>query len=564
MDKELLHKALVEPGTVNETQFKKVLEESATSGVALENILITHGLVEKEELYQAVAKRINVPYIDPSSYVVDQEIMALIPEKMAREHQVVPLFRVANSITIAMVNPQDIGSIDELSLLTGLEVSPVLAPSDSIEKAIDRFYGTGKADKKLADTITVIDQEALPSELKETSLEEKKSIEEQATEAPIIKFVNQIVQQALKERASDIHLEPDEKTLRIRFRVDGMLRIITEAPATMKTPVVSRIKILSKLNIAEKRKPQDGQFEMQVENKKIDFRVSTFPTIYGEAAVLRILDKSSIMLGMSDLGFSAENLIKFSALIRSPYGIMLVTGPTGSGKTTTLYAALDAVRSEEKNIITLEDPVEYHISLVRQAQINPKAQLTFATGLRSILRQDPDIIMVGEIRDGETAEIAVQAALTGHLVLSTLHTNNACGSLTRLIDMGIEPFLVASTVIGVLAQRLVRRICESCKEPYQTMSQLSGHLNLSADTKLFKGKGCPECNNTGYRGRVALYELLIVDNTIRRMIVEKQTSEDIQKYLTTRNFKSMRDDGLEKVRKGMTTLEEVLRITHGN
>jgi type IV pilus assembly protein PilB len=564
MDKELLHKALVETGTVNESQFKKIQEESESTGVELENILVNHGLVGKEELYQAVAKRINVPYIDPSSYVVDPEILALIPEKFAREHQVVPLFRVANSITIAMVNPQNIGSIDELSLFTGLEISPVLAPADSIAKALDRFYGGKKTDETLADTITVIDQEALPSELRETSLEEKKNLEELAAEAPIVKFVNQIVHQALKERASDIHFEPEEKTLRIRLRVDGMLRIITEAPVTMKTAVVSRIKILAKLNIAEKRKPQDGQFEMLVDNKKIDFRVSTFPTVYGEAAVLRILDKSSIMVGMSDLGFSVENLIKFSALIRSPYGIILVTGPTGSGKTTTLYAALDAVRSEEKNIMTLEDPVEYHLPLIRQSQINLKAQLTFATGLRSILRQDPDIIMVGEIRDAETAEIAVQAALTGHLVLSTLHTNNACGSLTRLMDMGAEPFLVASTVIGVLAQRLVRRICDSCKEPYQTMAQLSSHLNLDKDTKLFKGKGCSECNNTGYRGRVALYELLVVDNNVRKMIIEKNTSEDIQKYLITKGFKTMRDDGLEKVRKGVTTLEEVLRITHGN
>jgi type IV pilus assembly protein PilB len=563
MDKELLHKVLVESGIVNETQFKKAQEETMASGVDLENVLINHGLVAKEELYQAIAKRINVPYIDPSSYVVDQDIIALIPEKIAREHLVVPLFRVANSLTVALANPQDIGAIDELSLLTGLEISPVLGPADSITKTLDRFYGGKKSDESLTDTMTVIDQESIPSELKETSLEEKKSLEELAAEAPIVKFVNTIIQQALKERASDIHFEPDEKTLRIRFRVDGMLHIVTETPSTMKTAVVSRIKILSKLNIADKRKPQDGQFEMLVDSKKIDFRVSTFPTIYGEACVLRILDKTAVMIGMSDLGFSPENLIKFSALIRSPYGIILVTGPTGSGKTTTLYAGLDAVRSEAKNIMTLEDPVEYHLPLIRQSQINPKAELTFATGLRSILRQDPDIIMVGEIRDAETADIAVQSALTGHLVLSTLHTNNASGALTRLIDMRIEPFLVASTVIGVLGQRLARCICEFCKEPYHAMSEVSTHLHLDSSSKLFKAKGCSECNNTGYRGRTGLYELLVVDNTVRKMIIEKASSEDIQKFLISKGFKTMRDDGLDKVRRGITTLEEVLRITHG-
>lgn len=562
MDKGILYKALVETGTLSETQLKKAEEESKSSGVDLIDLLVNQGLVDKEELYQAIAKRINVPYIDPSSYVIEPETVALIPEKIAREHMVVPLFRVVNSLTVAMANPQNIGTIDELALLTGLEISPVLAPPEAIAKAIDRFYASQKTEEKLVDTIKVIDQEAIAAETPEP-LEEKKTLEELATETPIVKFVNQIITQALKERASDIHFEPDEKGLRIRYRVDGMMHIVTEAPATMKTAVVSRIKILAKLNIAEKRKPQDGQFEMSIDNKNIDFRVSTFPTVFGEVCVLRILDKSAVMIGLSDLGFAPENLLKFSALIRSPHGIILVTGPTGSGKTTTLYAALEAIRSEEKNIITLEDPVEYLLPLIRQTQINARAGLTFATGLRSVLRQDPDIIMVGEIRDTETAEIAVQAALTGHLVLSTLHTNDASGALTRLIEMGIEPFLVASTVIGVLAQRLVRRICEFCKESNQVLTGVATHLNLGSNTKLYKGKGCPECNETGYRGRIGLYELLVVDNAIRKMIVEKKSSEEIQRYLVTKGFKTMRDDGLEKVRKGITTLEEVLRVTSG-
>jgi len=561
MDIEILRNVLVEGGKVSETQFKKACEDSEVQHVDLEKILVSSHMVDKDDLYQALAKRLNVPYIDPSSYMAEPDILNLIPEKIARECLVVPLFKVANSLTVAMENPSDIGPIDELALMTGLEICPVLAPADSIVQAINRYYG-GKSDGSLSEAMTIVDEEATKSEPKATSLEESKALEELAAEAPIVKFTNKIIGQALKERASDIHFEPDEKNLRIRFRVDGILRIVAEAPESMKTPVVSRIKIISKLNIAEKRKPQDGQFEMAVEGKKIDFRVSTFPTIYGEACVLRILDKTSVMIGLSDLGFLSETLIKFSALIRSPYGIILVTGPTGSGKTTTLYAALDAVRSEEDNIMTLEDPVEYHLPMIRQAQINLKAGLTFASGLRSILRQDPDIIMVGEIRDGETAEIAVQSALTGHLVFSTLHTNNACGAITRIIDMGIEPFLVSSTVIGILAQRLARRVCEFCKEPYHPAGQLS-HLNLSTSTNLFKGKGCSECNNTGYRGRIGLYELLIIDNNLRKMIIEKASSEDIQKFAITKGFKLMRDDGLEKVKKGITTLEEVLRITHG-
>jgi type IV pilus assembly protein PilB len=561
VDKELLFKALVPTGVVTEAQFKKAEEESEATGTSIENILINLGLIKKEALYQTVAKHLNLPFIDPATYYVEPEIIALIPEKVARKYQVVPLFRVANTLTVGMANPQNIEVIDELALLTSLEISPILAPADSINEALDRFYRPVKTPENLADTMKVIEEGQMPQEAPE-AIEEKKSLEELASEAPIVRFVNEIIHQALKERASDIHFEPEEKNLRIRFRVDGLMHTVTEAPAQMKPAVVSRIKILAKLNIAEKRKPQDGQFEMAVDSKKIDFRVSTFPTIYGEACVLRILDKSGVMIGMTDLGFSPENLIKFNALIRSPYGIILVTGPTGSGKTTTLYAALDAVRSEEKNIMTLEDPVEYHLPLIRQAQINPKAGLTFATGLRSILRQDPDIIMVGEIRDTETAEIAVQAALTGHLVFSTLHTNNATGALTRLIDMGIEPFLVASTVIGVLAQRLARRICEYCKEPYHMVSEISSHLHLDSTAQLFKGKGCPECNNTGYRGRIGLFELLVVDDTIRKMVVEKRSAEEIQKFLASKGFKTMRDDGLEKVRAGITTLEEVLRITH--
>jgi type II secretory ATPase GspE/PulE/Tfp pilus assembly ATPase PilB-like protein len=367
--------------------------------------------------------------------------------------------------------------------------------------------------------------------------------------------------QAIKDKASDIHIEPEEDRFKIRFRIDGILHEVFSPPKHLEPALLSRIKVLSKLDIAEKRKPQDGRFNMKVQDRDIDLRVATFPTIYGENIVMRILDRGSILLGLDKLGFSEDTKIEFERLIKYPHGIILVTGPTGSGKTTTLYSALSTIDSEEKNVITIEDPVEYHLGRIRQSQINPKAGLTFANGLRSILRQDPDVVMVGEVRDNETAEISVQAALTGHLVFSTLHTNDAAGALSRLIDMDVEPFLISSSVIGILAQRLVRRICEKCKEPYKPSLDILKAFGASDEKGFFRGRGCNLCKNTGYKERIGIFELLVVNDDIRKLITEKASREIIKKKAVEMGMRTLRDDGMGKVLKGITTPEEVIKAT---
>jgi len=379
-------------------------------------------------------------------------------------------------------------------------------------------------------------------------------LEDLAQEAPIVKFVNLLIMEAVKSRASDIHIEPEEDSLRIRFRIDGFLHEISSPSKNMQAAIISRIKVLSKMDIAEKRKPQDGQLQMRIENRNIDVRVASFPTVYGENVVLRILDKANVILELSQLGFVKEVLATFQELIKQPNGIMLVTGPTGSGKTTTLYAAIQTINSEERNIITLEDPVEYHLPRIRQSQINPKAGVTFAAGLRSILRQDPDVIMVGEIRDLETVDIAVQAALTGHLVFSTLHTNDAAGTISRLLDMGAEPFLVSSSVIGILAQRLVRAVCPKCKEPHKETED-------GKEYTYYRSKGCGYCKNTGFHGRLGIFELMVIDDKIRKLISTKASSEEIRKAAQEAGMRTLREDGLARARTGITTLEEVMRVS---
>ncbi|MCX5713046.1 MAG: GspE/PulE family protein, partial [Candidatus Omnitrophica bacterium] len=382
-----------------------------------------------------------------------------------------------------------------------------------------------------------------------------------AEEAPVIKLVNLIIMQAVKDKASDIHVEPGEEKVLIRFRIDGILHEIQQIPKHLQSALASRVKVMAKMDISEIRNPQDGRIQLKMESKSLDLRVSTFPTMHGENIVMRILDKSSVILGLKELGFAKNDLAEFDKIVRHPNGIVLVTGPTGSGKTTTLYAALSAINSIEKNIITIEDPVEYEIPLIRQTQVNPRAGLTFANGLRSILRQDPDIIMVGEIRDKETADIAIQASLTGHLVLSTLHTNDAASSLTRLIDMGIEPFLIASSVIGILAQRLVRVICPKCKEKYMPSDEIIKDLGLDQKIELFRGKGCMHCRNTGFTGRIGIFELLTVTEEIKNMVTSKRSANEIKKKALEQGMRVLRDDGMEKVKSGITTAEEVLRVT---
>lgn len=550
---------LLARGIISEEQIEKAREDMKKTGLSLEKTLERLGYITESDIISVTAELMKVPYIDLKDYLVDPDVIKLVPEDLARKHKVIPLFKVGDALTVAMANPSDIIVLDAIRMRSKVSVvEPVLSTEKDIYKAIDQYYGiTGSLD----DIIKTIDKIRLPSLGMESGT---KTLAKVAEEVPIVKLVNLLIMRAVKERASDIHIEPGDNILRVRFRIDGILHEVSTPPKDLQAVIASRIKILSGLDISETRKPQDGRIQLKMENKSLDIRVSTFPTIHGENIVLRILDKSNVMLGLTDLGFSEKDLRDFEKLIRNPYGIILVTGPTGSGKTTTLYAALSTINSIEKNIITVEDPVEYEIPLIRQTQVNPKAGLTFATGLRSILRQDPDIVMVGEIRDRETADISIQASLTGHLVFSTLHTNDAPSALTRLIDMGVEPFLVSSSIIGILAQRLVRIICRECKESYTPTDEILRDLGLKkSGTVFYKGKGCASCKNTGYSGRIGIFEFLRISEEIKKMITAKASADDIRRKALTEGegMRTLRYDGVDKARRGITTVEEILRVT---
>ncbi|OIO79105.1 MAG: type II secretion system protein GspE [Candidatus Omnitrophica bacterium CG12_big_fil_rev_8_21_14_0_65_43_15] len=539
---------LLSSGLITKEQIVKAQEHSRISGATLDKVLIKDGMVSEEDFANTVADEIGIPFVDLKDYLIDTDTIKLVPEKLARDKNIIPLFRISNTLTVAMGDPEDIITIDELRLKTGFDIETVLATDSAIRSAIEQYYGvTGS----MEDVLEAIDKHKL---IKLPDNVSAKVLEDLAQEAPIVKFVNLLIMEAVKSRASDIHIEPEEDSLRIRFRIDGFLHEISSPSKNMQAAIISRIKVLSKMDIAEKRKPQDGQLQMRIENRNIDVRVASFPTVYGENVVLRILDKANVILELSQLGFVKEVLATFQELIKQPNGIMLVTGPTGSGKTTTLYAAIQTINSEERNIITLEDPVEYHLPRIRQSQINPKAGVTFAAGLRSILRQDPDVIMVGEIRDLETVDIAVQAALTGHLVFSTLHTNDAAGTISRLLDMGAEPFLVSSSVIGILAQRLVRAVCPKCKEPHKETED-------GKEYTYYRSKGCGYCKNTGFHGRLGIFELMVIDDKIRKLISTKASSEEIRKAAQEAGMRTLREDGLARARTGITTLEEVMRVS---
>jgi len=484
-------------------------------------------------------------------YVIDAELTRLIPESIANKYKVVPLFKIMDTLTVGMADPSDIQALDHVRRISKAgSVDPVLVSSKSIEKVLDFYYGQGNSVEEI---VKSIEKKKMPAD--------KGFLMESAEEPPVIKLVNILISEAVKDRVSDIHIEPEMEALRVRYRIDGILHEVHSLPKKLQNAVISRVKILAEMDIAESRRPQDGKISLKLENKDLDIRVSTFPTVHGENVVMRLLDRSSILLGLKDLGFSKDNLEIFSRMILQPNGIILVTGPTGSGKTTTLYSALSTISSMEKNIITIEDPVEYELPLIRQTQVNPKADITFANGLRSILRQDPDVIMVGEIRDKETAEVAIQASLTGHLVFSTLHTNDASSSLTRLIDMGLEPFLISSSLILVVAQRLVRQICPKCKEEYSPTPAALEDLGLDIKAKFFRGKGCPLCKNTGFSGRIGIFEVLVLNETIRKMVEEKNSADAIKKKAVELGMKTLREDGLEKAKAGLTTIEEILRAT---
>ncbi|MDD5496074.1 MAG: type II secretion system ATPase GspE [Candidatus Omnitrophica bacterium] len=549
---------LLAKGFITKEQVATAKEDMKKTGLSLEKSLEKLGYITEKDIISTVAESMRIPYIDLQDYLIDQEVIRLIPEDLAKKHKVVPLFKIEDTLTVAMVNPRDIVALDDIRIRTKIPaIEPVLSTPKAIELAIDQYYGVSGG---IGDIIKITDKMKVPI-ISAEDLQSTETIAKVAEEAPIIKLVNLIMMQAIKDKASDIHIEPEENLVRIRFRIDGILHETSTLPKNLQSVIASRIKILSKMDIAEMRKPQDGRIPLKMENKSFDIRVSSFPTIYGENIVLRILDKTSVILGLPDLGFSSSDLKEFDKIIRYPYGIILVTGPTGSGKTTTLYSALSTINSMEKNIITVEDPVEYELPLIRQTQVNPKAGLTFATGLRSILRQDPDIVMVGEIRDKETADIAIQASLTGHLVFSTLHTNDSASALTRLIDMGVEPFLISSSVIGILAQRLVRVICKDCKEKYTPGAEVIKDFGLKENTSFYRGKGCETCKSTGYQGRIAIFEFLRMTEDIKKMVVAKVSADEIKRKAAKEGMRTLRADGLDKARRGITTIEEIIRVT---
>jgi type IV pilus assembly protein PilB len=564
---------LVEHGLISQEQLRNALQEQKMKGERLEQTIVRLKYAEEEPVIKALADYFNLPYVDLDTYIIDEEITKIIPEEMAKRHNLIPLFKIADTLTVAVSDPLNIIAIDEVRNKAKIDLEIVLSTEEKIKRAIERHYGVASTilettlrrfTGEVAGTVS-----AEPADYRKTyDLSTKEPLTGITEDAPASKLFDLVLIQAIKDRASDIHIEPDGKALRIRLRIDGFLYEFLTLPKQVHPSLTSRIKVLAEMDIAETRLPQDGNFNVRMDSRSFEIRVSTFPTIYGENVVLRILDQTSPLMKLEDLGFTEDMLRRYKQLIRRPNGIILVTGPTGSGKTTTLYASLNMINSLEKNIITIEDPVEYRLPLIRQTQVNLKAGITFAKGLRSILRQDPDVVMVGEIRDLETAEIAVQAALTGHLVLSTLHTNDAPEAITRLKDIGVEPYLLSSSVIGVLAQRLIRAICPQCKTTFNADQNLLKELNkdfpeMKGPVTLYKGKGCKNCKQSGYHGRTGIFELLIVDEKIKQLISEKATAQNIRDTAReTMGMLSLREDGIIKVLKGITTLEEVDRVAY--
>ena len=546
-----LRDALIKSGLLTSEQVHEALGEGRRSGETLIRIVLRKKLLDERTVLKFLEEEMGVPHVTLSSYLIDQKTLDIIPAVLVKKYNVVPLFLVERTLSVAISDPFDIKAIDELRKKTKYNIEVMFAPPSEIQQAIIQYYGVSGTLQEVLSSLK--SPEAAKKVLPITAMEE----------APITKLVNLLIIQAAQEKASDIHIEPEENRTRVRYRIDGIMHEVSSPPSHLHNPLVSRIKVMSKLDIAESRVPQDGRFEYNFEGREIDVRVSTYPTIYGEAVVMRLLDKQTVILDMKELGFSELNLKRFQETVKRPYGIILVTGPTGSGKTTTLYATLNTINTPERNIVTVEDPVEYELPGIRQSQINPKAGLVFSNALRSMLRQDPDIILVGEVRDLETARVAIEAALTGHLVFSTLHTNDAVGALTRLTDMGVEPFLTSSSVAAVIAQRLVRKICENCKVPVELSKDVYASIDYfkGKSTVFYHGKGCKSCRGTGYKGRTAILELLVMNDKLKELVLEKVSSVKMKKEALNTGMKTLREDGLLKVERGITTLDEVLRVT---
>ncbi|MBP2629251.1 MAG: type secretion system protein [Firmicutes bacterium] len=555
MKRKRLGDLLIDTGWITQPQLENALEVQKRSGKRLGKVLIDLNYVSEEAMIQVLEFQLGVPHVDLSMIDIPPAVAALIPVSLVERHQIIPIKKQGKKITLAMVDPTNFFAIDDVRMVSGFDIEPVIATEKDVLKAIRESYGVQDLVDKAVNKMRPEDaQLSTPMQT--------------ADDAPIISLVNSFISQAIKDIASDIHIEPQEKTLRVRFRIDGMLREIGSFPRDIHAAIVARIKIISEMDIAEKRIPQDGRIKIREAGRDVDVRVSTLPTIMGEKVVMRLLDQKAVILDLNKLGFSSENKETYHKLYSQSYGMILVTGPTGSGKTTTLYSTLTAVNSPNKNIITLEDPVEYRLHGINQVQVNSKIGLTFTSGLRSILRQDPNIVLVGEIRDGETADIAVRAALTGHLVFTTLHTNDAAGTITRLLDMDVEPFLVASSVLGVVAQRLVRVLCQECKQSYQPEPESLERIFIGTysdqNLTLYRGVGCSRCNNTGYRGRMAIHEIMPMTSKLKDAINRKVSSDIISDIAISQGMVTMRQDGIQKALAGLTDIQEVMRVAYAD
>ncbi len=560
---EKIGELLVRENLITPVQLQKALEEQKRIGGRLGANLCKLGFLKEEQLTEFLSKQYGVPAVNLKEFEIDPEVIKLIPEEVARKHLAIPVNRAGSTLIVGMADPSNIFAMDDIKFLTGYNVEVVVAPENAVKEAIEKYYqGSGDNMEEVLGNMEDIDIE-LGGDEEEVNLNDLAKASE---EAPVIKLVNLILTDAIKKHASDIHIEPYEKTFRCRYRVDGILYEVLKPPMKMRNAITSRIKIMSGMDIAERRLPQDGRIKIKLgKDKEMDYRVSVVPTLFGEKVVLRLLDKSNLQLDMTKLGFDEIQIKLFKEAIDRPYGMVLVTGPTGSGKTTTLYSALSELNKPEVNVCTAEDPVEYNLMGINQVQMHEEIGLNFAATLRSFLRQDPDIILVGEIRDFETAEIAVKAALTGHLVLSTLHTNDAPSTVNRLLNMGVEPFLVASSVNLILAQRLVRKVCPECKEPVEFpvtgLEEMGMSKELAKDTVVYKGKGCFNCSETGYKGRLAVYEVMMLFEELKDLILNGASAVELKKEGIRLGMKTMRMSGLEKIRAGITTPDEVGRVT---
>lgn len=560
-----LGEILVKEGLITEEQLAKAIQAQKQEGKRIGEVLLKLGLVSEKDIVVTLGKQLNIPYASLAKGLLEpdlnQDLDKLVPESFARHYYVIPLSRNLNSLTVALADPLDVIMMDNLKKLTGCEINPIISSESDIKKAIDKFYG--EQDLLKAAITESYEEESITQDAEKADAEGGLSLDTliaRAEEAPVVKLVDLILRQAIKERASDIHIEPFGDRISIRYRIDGVLYEIPPPAYHLLLPIVSRIKILAKLDIAEKRLPQDGGFLVKIENTTIDLRVSTIPTVFGEKAVLRILDKSRVPLDLGQLGFETKDLENYRKAIQSPWGLVFLTGPTGCGKTTTLYATLNEIKSPHKNLLSIEDPVEYRLEGINQVQVKPEIGLTFANGLRAFLRQDPNIIMVGEVRDLETAQICVRAALTGHLVFSTLHTNDAATAIGRLIDIGVASYLIAPSLLLVGAQRLVRRLCPECKEAYEVTPEVLGRVKLNADL-IYRPRGCDYCNQTGYRGRIAVFEMMLANDRLREAIGRGASYQELRNLAQETGMKTLYENGLRKVEDGITSLEEALSTT---